>query len=130
MIAPTSDCGKKGFGPGTFGSAIPCPCFHFLAARCTSRHLARRPTIEPGNAPTTTTLQHFPARATATSRNRGRRRSRIWKMRVLVTADTVGGVWTYAPELVTGLVRRGVMVALVSFGGMPSVGQARWMRGL
>ena len=29
-------------------------------------------------------------------------------MHVLVTADTVGGVWTYAHELVTGLVRRGV----------------------
>ena len=29
-------------------------------------------------------------------------------MHVLLTADTVGGVWTYARELVTGLVRRGV----------------------
>lgn len=28
-------------------------------------------------------------------------------MRVLLTADTVGGVWTYARELATGLARRG-----------------------
>ena len=31
-------------------------------------------------------------------------------MHALVTADTVGGVWTYTRELVTGLVQRGVRV--------------------
>ena len=51
-------------------------------------------------------------------------------MRILVTADTVGGVWTYTRELVTGLTRRGVEVVLVSFGNIPSVGQTQWMNGL
>jgi glycosyltransferase involved in cell wall biosynthesis len=51
-------------------------------------------------------------------------------MHILLTADTVGGVWTYARELVTGLVRRGIQVTLVSFGDIPSPGQMRWMEGL
>lgn len=51
-------------------------------------------------------------------------------MHILVTADTVGGVWTYARELVTGLVRRGIQVTLVSFGDIPVPQQTRWMEGL
>ena len=51
-------------------------------------------------------------------------------MHILLTADTVGGVWTYARELVTGLVRRGMRVTLVSFGDIPTPGQMRWMEGL
>ncbi len=51
-------------------------------------------------------------------------------MHVLVTADTVGGVWTYTRELVTGLVRRGVQVTLVSFGEIPEPRQMAWMDGL
>jgi glycosyltransferase involved in cell wall biosynthesis len=51
-------------------------------------------------------------------------------MHVLVTADTIGGVWTYARELVTGLVRRGVQVTLVSLGEIPTARQAEWIEGL
>lgn len=51
-------------------------------------------------------------------------------MRVLITADTVGGIWTYAREMVTGLVRRGVEVTLVSFGHIPEPRQLDWMEGL
>src|ERR1051325_2461609 len=51
-------------------------------------------------------------------------------MRILLTADTVGGVWTYAQELVRGLVRRGIDVTLVSFGEMPELSQMRWTEGL
>ncbi len=51
-------------------------------------------------------------------------------MRVLVTTDTVGGVWTYTRELVTGLVRRGVDVTLVSFGNIPTPQQLAWTEGL
>ncbi|HEU5452960.1 MAG TPA: glycosyltransferase family 4 protein [Terriglobales bacterium] len=51
-------------------------------------------------------------------------------MHVLVTADTVGGVWTYTRELVTGLVRRGARVTLVSFGEIPAAAQADWLDGL
>lgn len=48
-------------------------------------------------------------------------------MRVLVTADTIGGVWSYAKELVTGLVRQGAQVTLVSFGEIPSPKQIDWI---
>jgi glycogen synthase len=51
-------------------------------------------------------------------------------MRVLMTADTLGGVWTYARELATSLVRRGVRVTLVSFGEIPGADQTRWMDGV
>ena len=48
-------------------------------------------------------------------------------MHVLVTADTLSGAWTYARELVTGLVTRGVRVTLVSFGEIPLPEQTAWM---
>lgn len=51
-------------------------------------------------------------------------------MHVLLTADTVGGVWTYAREMVTGLSARGVRVTLVSFGEIPTADQTAWMDGL
>ena len=41
-------------------------------------------------------------------------------MHVLITADTVGGVWTYTRELACGLLHRGHRVTLVSFGRIPS----------
>ena len=40
--------------------------------------------------------------------------------RVLMTADTVGGVWTYALELCEGLGRRSVAVTLATMGPAPS----------
>jgi glycosyltransferase involved in cell wall biosynthesis len=51
-------------------------------------------------------------------------------MHILVTADTVGGVWTYTRELVTGLSKRGIRVTLVSFGGVPARAQRAWLGGL
>ncbi|HEY1939647.1 MAG TPA: glycosyltransferase family 4 protein [Candidatus Angelobacter sp.] len=51
-------------------------------------------------------------------------------MHILVTADTLGGVWTYTRELVAGLVRRGNRVTLVSFGDIPTDAQTQWMDGL
>jgi glycogen(starch) synthase len=51
-------------------------------------------------------------------------------MHVLITADTVGGVWVYVRELVNGLVRRGVGVTLVSFGEIPDHSQAAWLSSL
>jgi glycogen synthase len=51
-------------------------------------------------------------------------------MRVVVTTDTLGGVWTYTRELVTELIRRGVQVTLVSFGNIPEARQCTWMEGL
>ena len=40
--------------------------------------------------------------------------------RVLMTTDTVGGVWHYAMELAAALSARGVEVALAAMGGPPS----------
>ncbi|MFB3814652.1 MAG: glycosyltransferase family 4 protein [Terriglobales bacterium] len=51
-------------------------------------------------------------------------------MHALVTADSIGGVWTYARELVTGLCQRGLRVTLVSFGEIPTAAQTAWMDGL
>jgi glycosyltransferase involved in cell wall biosynthesis len=48
-------------------------------------------------------------------------------MHILVTADTVGGVWNYTRELVTGLSRRGIRVTLVSFGGNPETERSAWL---
>lgn len=49
-------------------------------------------------------------------------------MHVLMTADTVGGVWTYTRELAGGLLNRGHRVTLVSFGRLPSPAQISWMQ--
>jgi glycogen synthase len=51
-------------------------------------------------------------------------------MHILMTADTVGGVWTYTRELASGLARRGHRITLISFGKLPSDEQVRWMDGL
>jgi glycogen synthase len=51
-------------------------------------------------------------------------------MHILMTADTLGGVWTYTRELATALVRSGVRVTVVSFGEIPTPEQVRWMEGL
>jgi len=45
--------------------------------------------------------------------------------RVLMTADTVGGVWQYALELARVLARRGDEVLLATMGGEPSPDQRR-----
>jgi len=45
--------------------------------------------------------------------------------RVLMTADTVGGVWTYALELGGGLAERGVQIGLAAMGGAPDAHQRR-----
>lgn len=47
-------------------------------------------------------------------------------MRILLTTDTIGGVWTFTKELTAGLLQRGHAVALVSMGGQPSHEQQAW----
>src|ERR1044072_4310129 len=44
---------------------------------------------------------------------------------VLMTADTVGGVWTYAMDLADHLARRGVQASLATMGARPSDMQRR-----
>lgn len=44
-------------------------------------------------------------------------------MRVLITTDTVGGVWTFTQEVAAGLLERNCRVLLVSFGRVPSAAQ-------
>jgi glycosyltransferase involved in cell wall biosynthesis len=50
--------------------------------------------------------------------------------RVLMTADTVGGVWSYTVELVSELDRRGIETCLVTMGPFPSPEQRKEIRGL
>src|SRR5689334_6585826 len=45
--------------------------------------------------------------------------------RILMTADTVGGVWTYAMELVRGLAAHDVFVTLATMGAPLSAAQSR-----
>jgi glycosyltransferase involved in cell wall biosynthesis len=45
------------------------------------------------------------------------------EQRVIITADTVGGVWTYAVELAGALEQRGIRVALATMGGALSTAQ-------
>jgi glycogen synthase len=49
---------------------------------------------------------------------------------VLVTTDTLSGVWTHTQELVAGLVNSGIQVTLVSFGEIPLPSQVSWMESL
>ncbi len=46
-------------------------------------------------------------------------------LNVLMTADTVGGVWTYALDLVRGLAEYGCEITLAAMGGLLSAGDAR-----
>ncbi len=48
-------------------------------------------------------------------------------MRVLITTDTVGGVWTFSRELTTGLLDEGCSVCLVSVGRVASEAQSPWI---
>lgn len=48
-------------------------------------------------------------------------------MRVLMTTDTLGGVWTFTRELTEGLLQHGDEVHLVSFGRSPSTDQTAWV---
>ena len=47
-------------------------------------------------------------------------------MRLLITSDPIGGVWTFTCDLTTELLGRGHAVALVSFGGRPNDAQVAW----
>lgn len=47
-------------------------------------------------------------------------------MRLLMTTDTVGGVWTFTRELTEGLLSQECCVTLVSFGRDPSEDQSAW----
>ena len=47
-------------------------------------------------------------------------------MRVLITTDTIGGVWTFTKELTEGLLQSGHAVALVSLGRAPSREHLLW----
>lgn len=48
--------------------------------------------------------------------------------RILMSADTVGGVWTYAIELARALGEQGVEVALATMGGLASLEQRKEAR--
>ena len=45
--------------------------------------------------------------------------------KILMTADAIGGVWTYALELVRALAPHGVEIALATMGGPVSPAQRK-----
>lgn len=47
-------------------------------------------------------------------------------MRILLTTDTIGGVWTFTRELTQQLLKAGHSVALVGFGRAPNAAQSNW----
>jgi glycogen(starch) synthase len=47
-------------------------------------------------------------------------------MRVLITTDTIGGIWTFTRELATGLLEAGCAIVFVSFGASPNGQQQQW----
>lgn len=49
-------------------------------------------------------------------------------MRVLLTTDTIGGVWTFTKDLCEGLLACGHDVALVSVGRLPYEAQSQWCK--
>jgi glycogen synthase len=49
---------------------------------------------------------------------------------VLMTTDTIGGVWTYAIELASGLCERGAKVVLAAMGEEPSAAQIEEARAI
>ena len=51
-------------------------------------------------------------------------------MHVLVTTDTLTGIWGHTRELVTSLVTHGHRVTMVSFGEIPLPEQTAWIDGL
>jgi glycogen synthase len=60
----------------------------------------------------------------------GTRKTAAGLMHVLITTDTVNGIWTYTRELISGLITRGWRVTLVSFGEIPLPEQTAWMDSL
>lgn len=48
-------------------------------------------------------------------------------MRLLITADTIGGVWTYSLDLAAGMLERGAAVLLVTVGRGPDSAQRTWL---
>jgi glycogen(starch) synthase len=53
-----------------------------------------------------------------------------WPRRVLMTADTVGGVWSYSRDLAAGLAANGTQVLLAAMGGWASSRQRQEIAGL
>lgn len=51
-------------------------------------------------------------------------------MRILMTTDTAGGVWTFTKQLTSELLARGCHIALVSLGGAPSASQLKSLKAL
>src|SRR5947209_2562881 len=103
-----------------------------IQARPTTPEGGERRTSEPGNAPTNFIFQA--STSSATYRSSVRCRSCSWSrpepamhepglQRILMTADTVGGVWTFALELTEALAGHGVEVVLAALGGQPSESQ-------
>ena len=91
--------------------------------------VGRCPTTSHGNARSilpryVRRIERYTGRTAAGSRRAGTGRRSVSRAaagprRVLMTADTVGGVWTYALDLSAGLGRSGIEVVLATMGRLP-----------
>lgn len=53
-----------------------------------------------------------------------------WPRHVLLTADTIGGVWTFALELARGLIEQGIDVTIATAGGLLTPAQWKQVRAM
>src|SRR5256885_706022 len=112
-----------------------------LSAQSRAAAGARRPRAEAGGADADRSVEPRAARAARARRARaGAGRSpgsarqacarQVLMTRVLMTADAVGGVWTYALELARALVPHGLFTTLATMGPRPSEAHLAAARGI
>src|SRR3546814_11525568 len=83
------------------------------------RRLGTRPRLLPEAIRSIQRCAERAAVAAGGTRTRGRhsmKESMLKPRRVLMTTDTVGGVWTYSTELARGRERRGIQTLLAAIG--------------
>ena len=97
----------------------PVPMFPYPGHALCTRRCSGRPMIKHGSVRIATTPSTFADKGYSDIQEQKPAATRGTGMRVLVTADTVGGVWTYTRELVTGLSQRGTRSHAGQFRGNP-----------
>src|SRR5690242_4619807 len=118
--------GARAFTTTGYGPTNRYPCFPTPVLQIT-RGSGAHPTSSPGNGPTTITSGGSTASAIfrSSGRNPWSNSSRSAPAmpdlkRLLLTGDTVGGVWTYTLDLARGLAPHGIETVLAAMGGEPA----------
>src|SRR5262249_46488778 len=101
------------------GSSLSVPGFTRLHA---SLGQSRRPRVGAGARALFKQFQRIQRHSGPEARAAGGIGTNAMK-RVLMTGDTVGGVWTFTLELAEALGRHGIEVGLAAMGGPPTAAQ-------